>query len=52
MDKRFTKSKIQSKIPATPEFTSILEHLSRCWNSSLREFFQPMIDWIVESAEV
>jgi hypothetical protein len=48
MDKRFT----ESTTAATPEFTSILENLSRCWNSSLCEFFQPMIEWIVESAEV
>jgi len=38
----------KSKTPATP--SSALEHVSRNWNHSLRDFFQPMIGWIIESA--
>ena len=41
----------QSTTPAIPSSSSTLEHVSQSWNRSLQDFFQPMIDWIVESAE-
>jgi hypothetical protein len=47
MEKRF----IKSTVPAASLSSSTLERVSKSWNRPLRDFFQPMVDWIVESAE-